>query len=219
MALMKSEQIHLENLREEVKRLLCAAESLPVLFQHEAVYLRRNDQATDLIIFRSAILDRVEREISSEGSGESGDSMKKAVLSLVGLAGNLLAHRSGNARLSGISQRLLDIGQASTPPFGSVVVGIAPGGLPDDVRVICISRLARDSRQEEAAITDELGRHGFLLLSPEAFSQLIDKLVDELRSGNASLPVGVETLVRIHAPAPGRLIVKKIGRLAPRDVK
>lgn len=202
MASMSFGKTGLKNLREKAARLLSAAESLPASFHQEAVRLQRSDWVACLVALRSSVLEKVEREISSEASAKLGDSSVRAVVSVAGLVGQLFAKGSGDVWLANLSQRAIDAARTTTPPFGMVVVCIGPGGLPEDVDVLRVSSLARRSKREENASIDKLKKQGYFLLTPEAFSRLIDKLVNEITAGNVSLPVSVNELDWLQAPVP-----------------
>ena len=84
-------------------------------------------------------------------------------------------------------------------PFGLVLICIGLNGLPDDVGVVSISQLARESRRQEHEVINGLEKRGYLLLNKESFSLLIDRLVRGVREGRLRLPVSREKLSEIAA--------------------
>lgn len=77
------------------------------------------------------------------------------------------------------------------------MVRVGPKGLPDDVKAVSISQLARDSNRPEPEIVNRLQEEGYLLFSEEVFSSLIDRLITYVRQGKLCLPASRETLVEI----------------------
>ncbi len=65
-------------------------------------------------------------------------------------------------------------------PFGTLAVLIGPGGLPDDVEVFNISRLAREKRIPEDEVKRSLTRPGSLLVSPDEFEQEVAAVVRQI---------------------------------------
>jgi len=94
-------------------------------------------------------------------------------------------------------------------PFGTVLVSIGPKGLPDDVQVVSISELARQSNRQESEVISELREHGHLLFSEEAFSRLIDRLTSDVQEGRLLLPVPTEKLAEIRTTSWVKLETEK----------
>jgi hypothetical protein len=91
------------------------------------------------------------------------------------------------------------------------MVCVGPEGLPDNVRVISISQLARESNRPQTEIMSKLQDDGYLLFSEEAFSLLIDRLVGDVREGRLHLPVSRDRLVEIAElgkPKPSIKLIK-----------
>jgi hypothetical protein len=77
------------------------------------------------------------------------------------------------------------------------MVCIGPKGLPDDVRGVSISQLARESGRLESQIINKLREDDYLLFSKEVFSLLIDGLIGAIREGKLHLPVSRDKLAEI----------------------
>lgn len=188
----------LENLRYQARRLTSDSLSLATLFAEEASRLKRRDEASRLIALRSSIRQQLDRAKSMEDAASYGHSLANLMFSLGGLAvGSTIKMVSKNKQLLAFSDHLLNSLAGKGRPFGTVLVCIGPGGLPDDVAVVSISRLARESNREESEIINELQRRGYLLLSEKAFSLLMDKLTDDVQEGRLLLPVSTEKLSQI----------------------
>jgi hypothetical protein len=139
-------------------------------------------------------LEQIKRD---EDSARYADSRVNLRISMIGIG--VAAGRAAlakNNRLSKISDSL-KTSVVKKLPFGSVMVCIGPKGLPGDAKAISISRLSRESKRPEYEVVNELQKRGHLLLSKEAFSQLIDKLVDDIRKGRLHLPISGEKLPEI----------------------
>jgi len=197
MESLKSFHDHLENLQHQARKLTSAGLSLTELFAEEAKRLSREDEASRLRALCHAVVEQLERVKRNEGSESYAQSQVNMKVSLIALgmsAGRAMV--SKNNRLSRISDSLKSAGIEKLP-FGNVLVCIGPKGLPEDVEVISISRLARESKRLESEVVNELQKRGYLLLSKEAFSLLIDKLVDAVRKGRLCLPISGEKLSEI----------------------
>lgn len=194
MESLRSFHDHLGNLQHQARKLTSAGLSLTPLFAEEAKRLSREDEASRLrVLYRSVVahLDRVKRDEGSESYAQSQINLEVSVIALAMSAGRAII--SKNNRLSRISDSLKSAGIKKLP-FGNVLVCVGPKGLPDDVGVVSISRLARESNRDESEVINELKKHGCLLFSKETFSHLIDKLVDDVREGRLRLPISGEKL-------------------------
>ena len=194
MGSLRSFHDHLGNLQHQARKLTSAGLSLTPLFAEEAKRLSREDEASRLrVLYRAVVahLGRVKRDEGSESYAQSQINLEVSVIALAMSAGRAII--SKNNRLSRISDSLKSAGIKKFP-FGNVLVCVGPKGLPDDVGVVSISRLARESNRDESEVINELKKRGCLLFSKETFSLLIDKLVDDVREGRLRLPISGEKL-------------------------
>jgi len=135
---------------------------------------------------------------SLENAASYGHSKAKLVTSALGLAVGIgIRMASKDKRALAFSNHLLKNLGGKERPFGTVFISIGPKGLPDDVQVVSISELARQSTRQESEVISKLRERGHLLLSEEAFSRLIDKLIADVEEGQRLLPVGAEKLTEI----------------------
>ena len=74
-------------------------------------------------------------------------------------------------------------------PFGSVFVAIGKEGLPENVEVAPISRLARESNKTEPEVEASWKHDGYLLVTPEQFAELLDKVEQVVLDGSVCLPL------------------------------
>ena len=199
MESLKSYYNRLQSLQHQAERLTATGLSLITLFVEEANRLSREDEASRLKAAHSTVVEQLERVKCSESSASYAQSQVNQTASAFTLGMSLgRAMVSKGNRLSTFSNSLRSVGNKK-PPFGNVMVCIGPGGLPGDVEVISISRLARESKRPESDVINELQKRGYLLFSKEAFSLLIDKLVDDIREGRLRLPISREKLSEIRA--------------------
>ena len=78
---------------------------------------------------------------------------------------------------------------ARTKPFGTVVVAVGPGGVPDEVNVIPLSWYARKLGQSESQVVAAIQGRGYHVMMPETFFRALDKLKDKVLEGVLTLPV------------------------------
>jgi hypothetical protein len=206
---MMPNSAYLKNLRCQVKKLTAAVLPLSNMFAEEAVHLSCRDEASRLRELHFSIGQQLDRAKSSEDTASYGYSKANLIVSLGGLAiGGTIKMLSQNKGLQAFSDHLLNSLGGEKRPFGRVLICVGPRGMPDDVQVVSISRLARESKREESEVIDELQRHGCLLFSEKAFSLLIDKLACDVQEGRLRSPVCREKLIEIGPQASIRLIPK-----------
>jgi len=185
----------LKNLQSQAKKLTQSGLALNALFSQEEIRLKREDEASSLRAVYRAVVEQFQRLERTEASVRRGHTQANLILSLGGLA--VAAMGSKSKRLSAIADYLLQTPADEQQPFGLVMVCIGPKGLPDDVEVVSISQLARQSNRPQPEIINKLQEDGYLLFSQEAFSVLIDKLVSDVREGQLCLPISRDKLAEI----------------------
>jgi hypothetical protein len=195
MESLKSFQERLKNLESQGKKLIEARLALNTLFAGEEIRLKREDEASILRVVHRAIVEQLQQLKHAEVSASHGHNQANLVLFPVGLLVTAMVSK-GN-RLSAITDYLLRGSADRKQPFGLVMVCIGPNGLPDDVKVVSISKLARESNRTEPEIINKLQDDGHLLSSEEAFTLLIDGLIGNVREGKLHLPVSRDKLAEI----------------------
>jgi len=202
----------LKNLRSRAKKLTSTGLSLTKLLDEEACRLKRRDEASRLKTLYFSIRQELDWAKMSEDAAEYGHNQANLIVSLGGLAvSGIIKMVSKNDRLSTYSDHITTSLTSKQRPFGTVLVSVGPKGLPDDVRVVSISRLARESNREESRVINQLREGGYLLFSEKAFSLLIDKLINDVQEGRLCLPIPTEKLAEIKAPTCIRLETRKLG--------
>lgn len=210
MESLKSYYDRLESLRYRAERLTATGISLITLFAEEANRLSREDEASRLKEAYRAVIEKLERVKCSESSASSAQSQINQTTSLIALGMGL-----GRAMVP-VGNRLLTLSNSLKSvsikklPFGNVVVSIGPKGLPEDVEVISISGLARESKRPESDVINELQKRGYLLFGKEAFSRLINQLVENIRKGRLCLPISREKLSEIKTLSEWKPVAKNL---------
>ena len=184
----------LEGLQSETKNLTKTSLALNTLFAREKTHIKWKDEASNLRAVYRDIVEQFQRLKEVEASASLGHSQAKLMLFPIGLVVTAMIAKEN--RLSAMEDYLLKA-KADKQPFGLVMVRIGPKGLPDDVEVVSISQLARESHRPQPEIMNELQDDGYLLFTEEAFSLLIDRLIADVREGKLRLPVSRDKLAEI----------------------
>ena len=195
---------HLKNLQAQEKQLTETGLALDALFTEEESRLSREDEASHLRSVYQATVEQLQRLEEMEAVTKHGHSRVNLILSLGELF--LTAMISKGRRMLAIADCLLKNSSDKQQPFGLVLISVGPRGLPEDLQVVSISQLARESNRAEPEIISKLREDGYLLFSEKEFSLLIDRLIDDIREGRQHLPVSREKLSEIAAlnkPKPG----------------
>ena len=195
---LNSLHVHLKNLRHQAKRLTSTCLSLITLFDQEANRLNREDEASRLKALYSSIRQQVDTAKQGENSASDGHIQAGLISSLGASAlGGIVKQVSKNKRISAFADHLFESPTSKERSFGTVLICIGPMGLPDDVQVVCISKLARESNRPESEVIKEMQEPGCLLFDEKIFSLLIDRLVNDVRDGRLLLPISRETLSQV----------------------
>ena len=210
MAGMSVRQTKLKSLQKKAVKLVSAVESLTILFDQEETRLKRKAEVTYLKLLHSAMLQRVEQESGTEISASINHKQVKLAGLMIGI-GIRIATPSTNKKMVAAGNSVLKNFTSEKRTFNTVLIRIVNKGVPDGVDIVCISRLSQESNQSEAEVINQLKKDGCLLLSEESFSQLIDKLAEEILEGRLTLPVNIQILSQILTPYPLRFVHQNKG--------
>jgi hypothetical protein len=210
MADMNALHDQLKNLRDRAVELASTVLSLGTVLTEEANQLSREDEVSRLKVVYSSTRQQLDIAKRSEDSARYGHSKANLIFSLARLGLSATAMVSKNKQLSTISRHLVENPISKERPFGNVLVYIGPDGLPNDVEVVSVSRLARESNRPESEVINKLRARGCLLFSKEEFSLLVDKLVIGVREGRLHLPISKENLSEITLSSQSTLRAKKM---------
>ena len=206
MESMTAPHQHVEALRSQAAEQIDALTSLKDVLAQEAEHLRRYDQARRLDALKEKIAHEVSDIQRMETAASRGFAKAKLISGLATFAiGSLVAaaRRSREHPLA-VGARWAQGDFERTAPFGTVVVAVGPGGVPDDVNVVALSRQARELDKTESKLVAALQARGDRLMTPESFVITLDELKEKVLKGNLALPVVASSLLK--KPADRRLI-------------
>jgi len=185
----------IETLCVQTRELVTALKSMAEVFAQEAVRLFRHDQVTRLRELRARVLHKA-NNIEREETAASYGATKSSLYIGIGLlaAGGLVALGTSSRRPLSFGAHLAKSDLAGVAPFGTVRVAIGPRGLPDDVILIPLSRLSRESGKTEPDVEAALKAAGYLPMTSEAFSRFMNDLEGKVLDGSMSLPVTLEQI-------------------------
>ena len=184
----------LEDLRSEANNLTETGLALDALLAREESRLNREDEASRLRAVYRAVVEQLQQLREIELSASRGQSRAKLILSMSELAVTAIVSKG---KLSAITDCLLRGATDKQQPLGLVMVCIGPEGLPDGVRGISLSQLARESNRSQPEIMSKLQDDGCLLMSEDLFSSLISRLMSDVREGKLHLPISRDRLAQI----------------------
>ncbi len=210
MESLTSHSACLRNLQRQARERTSDVLSLANIFAEESSRLNWQDQASHLKALYSSIRKQLDEAKGLEITASHGHSKAKRVTSSIGSAVDIAIQlASEDKRVPGFSEHVFRNLGSKEPPFGTVLVCIGPKGLPDDVQVVSISELARESNREESEVINKFREGGYLLISEEAFSRLIDRLTTDVQEGQLLLPVPTEKLAEIQTSSWAKLETEK----------
>ena len=155
----------------------------------EAEHLCRHDQAAGLHDLGSRVMQEVERNQQSESDAASSFKERRLIGGLMQFTvGALRAAVAGRPDPLSVGAQLAGTELEREQPYGVVLVAVGPKGVPDDVQVVAVSRLARESRRTEAEVEAAWKARGFLLVAPDSFFRDIEELENAAARGLLTLP-------------------------------
>ena len=198
---LDSVRTNLKNIHDQAQILTAAVISLNGSFEAESLRLERQEAVHRLKLIRTTILGDLERARGLESAASYGKTKADAVFSLTGVAVKLFTTAiTDNQRTRNFVNDVFSTSHHDKPTLGTVMVCIGLKGIPDDVRVVSVSELARKSNRLETDVTRELREKGDLILGEETFCSLIDKLSQLVREGRLVLPVPKEKVAELMTP-------------------
>jgi hypothetical protein len=168
-----------------------ALKCLAKVFAEKAKHLLRRDQAECLDELRARVAHEVE-ELQQLEADESYSFTSTKLISGLGkfTVGSVVAAVRGTRKHPiYIGAKLAADELARTKPFGTVVVAVGPGGVPNEVNAISLSWYARKLGQSESQVAAAIQGRCYHVMMPEPFFTALDKLKDKVLEGAASLPV------------------------------
>jgi hypothetical protein len=158
--------------------------------------LIRHDQIEYLNRIKNRILKEVQYIQRMETASQSGHN-KGAIISgfaAFGL-GSFFAAIGGHKDPVYTGLNLANAVLSEEIPFGTVLIAIGKKGIPKDLKIISLSRLARESNTSEEKIRTTLQDKGYILITPERFDTAFGKMVSNILDGSVSLPINNKNLL------------------------
>jgi hypothetical protein len=189
MADIEVKSKYLLDLREQLGEIGIACQALNNYFVIGSRRLAQEPDVKRLQNLVTSITQRLEesalKEASDRASLADQDSTANAGTSVYKIVGVLLGKGAwiGNAEV-------VEKKRAGKPHcFGTIMIVVGQDGLPDDVDVLLVSKLARINKKEEFEIIQEIQHRGYWLYLPEVFLKILDTFLDQLRRGELRLPI------------------------------
>ena len=189
MESMTHYQLHIQELHSRIKRQASDMIMLGEYFTHEAEYQYRYDQARSIDDLKKRVVQEIKEIESMETASAIGFTKATLIASGAKLAIGILwavARRSEEHPLSA-GMRLAQNSLESTAPFGTIVIVVGSGGLPNDIKVIPLSQWAREQDKEESEVVASL-RSSYDVMSLESFFGTLEELKRKVLEGTVTLP-------------------------------
>ena len=183
-------EIQIKAIGLELEQQEVAVDKLALAFSECDTQLCRHDQVVRLRILKSRIM----REVEDIKRMESAAQMRSTGNAFLGAGaaftfGSLFLAAKGRQDASRIGLKLAISTLGKTVPFGTVLIAMGKGGLPEDLTIIPVSRFARESNKTEPEVEVSLKHDGYLLMTPGQFAELLDKVEQAVFDGSVCLPL------------------------------
>ena len=200
MESMNTYRLRVEVLRYRVRANVDSLDALKEVLIEKAEHVHRHDQAYRIDVLRERVAQEVSDIQRMETAASYGFAKGTFIVGLAnfGIGSALaLAYRSEEHPLA-IGATLAQTAFEMNRPFGTVVVAVGPGGVPDDVKVVPLSQWAREQHKTESEIVTKLEAGDYRVMTPERFSIVLNKLKSEILKGSLALPAAASSLERHH---------------------
>ena len=190
METMTDFEKRIQAMRLEVAGQNKAVDELATSINYNKQQIVQHDQIACLQTLRARILKEVEDTKRLESAAQIGSTQGSMICGLATFAtAGLVAamHNRKDPLLIGIKEA--NSVWSNKIPFGSVFVAIGQEGLPENVEVAPISRLARESNKTEMEVKASWKHDGYVLVSPEQFAMLLNKVEQAVLDGSVCLPL------------------------------
>ena len=187
----------IQTMRSELGEQAIAAQELAVAIEESERQIVRRDQVTRLRILRSRIMEEVQNIKRSESASQSSANTRALLSSgTVFIFGSLFMAEMGRKDALDIGSRLAELSLTKNIPFGLVLIAIGKEGLPEDLKIIPVSRFARESTKTEPEVEASWKHDGYLLVTPEQFAELLDQVEQAVLDGSVCLPLARSEVMR-----------------------
>ena len=188
--------VWLEGMIGKVRAHTTAVRELVAILADGAQRLTQHDQAACLRSLKTRLIEEVGHFQRMETAAHTGYSQGKIISGLAAFAiGGLFGAASGRKDPASAGWRLAKSVLDKNVPFHTVLIAVGKGGLPDGLEVIPLSRLARELHKSELEIEASLKHNGYLLMTPEKFAKVLDKVERGILDGSVSLPIVIDEII------------------------
>jgi len=181
----------------ELGQQMIAVKRLAVAFAECNIQLIRRDQVARLGILKSRIMEEVENLKGIESAaqmGATGGAFWGGVAAFT--IGSLFAAAKGRQDVYNIGLQIASSVLSREVPFGTVLITIDGQGIPNGVKAVSTSRLARESNKTEPEVETSLKHDGFLLMTPEVFAKFLEKVENEILDESVCLPLAGSEVIK-----------------------
>ncbi len=187
----------IREMRSELVQKVGTARQLALALDESNMRLIQHDQVVRLEVLKSRINEEVEDIKWMEAAAQTGYVRGTLLNSgLTFIFGSLFMNAIGRKDSLKIGAQMAGSVLSKTVPFGTVLIGIGKEGIPEDVKVIPVSRLARESNRSESEVKTSLKHDGYLLMASEVFTQALNKTKSEILDGSLSLPIKISEITK-----------------------
>lgn len=181
----------IQAMRSKLGEQTIAIRELAIAIAESETQIGQRDQVTRLGILRSRIMSEVKDIERTESAAQSRAVMKTLFCDapVAFTFSSLFLDAFGLKNAPQIGAHLMLSTLAKKDPFGTILIAIGLEGIPKDVNAMAISCLARESNRSESDVKTSLKQAGHLLLTPEQFTDLLDKMESGILDGSYSLPL------------------------------
>jgi uncharacterized coiled-coil protein SlyX len=180
----------IEELRCQVRAMEKTIEVINKAFAQEAEHLRRQDQARCLDDLRARVAQEVTEMQRLESAASYSFTKGTLISGLMKFAGGsaMAAALHSKEHPLSVGAKLAGDEFSRTKAFGTVAVAVGPKGIPDDVRTVSLSRVARETGRTESEVRAALEGRGYRIMMPSDFLRSLGELREKVLGGSATLP-------------------------------
>jgi len=164
------------NKLKEAKQLNDAFTELDSRITKEAGHIDRLDRIARISALKTRLVSKINRIKHEERSSEYIFNTSKVYSGILGLAigGIVGAITKRNPLLSGFRSFNTELDKKES--FGNVMIAAKENGELEDIKVIAVSRLAREAKTTESDIISSLESKDYSLMAPEKLWKSLDQL-------------------------------------------
>ncbi len=168
---------------QETRQLNDAFMELDSRITEESGHIDRLDMIARISALKARLVSEIDRIKHEERSSEYIFNTSKVYSGILGLAigGIVGAITKQNPLLSGFRSFNTELDKKES--FGNVMITAKENGELEDMKVIAVSRLAREAKKTESDIISSLIGKGYSLMAPEKLWKSLDQFKEEISEG------------------------------------